>query len=831
MNHMGLDLKSSDLTRPIGFASDMLNAQYRKNGTPEKRVGFQPYAASDGGLGIFNYSRINPSTNLEDPKCVSVDNNLNVLLETKIVVAYTGIDPTAILEMFYDTATSQYRLQLTEGTSAVLDQALGLGFDEASTYTATSLAAAINGITNFTATLTGSGTTPAAFFRIVREHDLVSGGSFSLIAKYWSTGNQTATTPFNTGYTARNNSDFEIASSVQLNNVLYISNGYDYIHKYDGQTFYRAGLPSVASLTHAIGGGTGITGNNYHHRARYIQYDAVGNIIEGNILRTTAVVTGLANQDITTTVANVVAGSGFNTNCAIVNGPQGPVSTITVDDGSGGAHTMKVGDTAYFYDAVSASYVEREVTAVAATTITVAGATVTVADNAVISNNLRIGIYRNETSATEPTVFYTVVELPNNSFTATQVYLDATPDASLGAELIEPVTDRTAPPKGKYISAFKNQMVVAGNTENPNTVYWSDIESCEYFPNTGTNQADVLGISGKVISGIAPNNEVFAIFQNPGLHVLSGDIASGNIRIDMVSTDIGCAAHASIQEIKGELFFLSDSGPRRMVGGQLPQPLGRAIGDGQDKSSRIDVIFDQNGLQSEEIYIKKRAVGFHDRKSEKYVLYLPCESTSGSDRFPNSNARLFVYDYSRDAWLKWDTINMHGGACIFNDEVMWTERRYSTYLSAVANITYRQHSLNDGFDYQDHNAAISWSYKPQWEALDEPSIYKNFVALKMFSIETVQNSALMLRVGIEINYIPDTEVGDFEFDFSGAGYGVSPYGTSAYGDSVEPTQLRKMGIKARSLRTVFTNDNDQENVALTGWEFEIGTEYNTVMKS
>jgi hypothetical protein len=105
------------------------------------------------------------------------------------------------------------------------------------------------------------------------------------------------------------------------------------------------------------------------------------------------------------------------------------VSTITVDDGSGGSHTMKVGQTAYFYDSVSASFVTREITAVAATTITIAGAAVTVADNAVISNNLRIMILRTVSTGT---IYKFVAEIPNNSFSATQVYTDATADASLG---------------------------------------------------------------------------------------------------------------------------------------------------------------------------------------------------------------------------------------------------------------------------------------------------------------------------------------------------------------------------------------------------------------
>ena len=133
---------------------------------------------------------------------------------------------------------------------------------------------------------------------------------------------------------------------------------------------------------------------------------------------------------------------------------------------------MKVGDTAYFFDSVSGSYVERQVTAVNTTivpyTITIAGAAVTVADNAVISNNLRIKILRNRNTGVAPVLHWELVEIPNNSFAVNQTFTDNRSDASLVAEFIEPVTDRSPPVPGKYISAYQSLMVTAGNISAPN---------------------------------------------------------------------------------------------------------------------------------------------------------------------------------------------------------------------------------------------------------------------------------------------------------------------------------------------------------------------------
>ena len=40
MNHFGVDLKSSDITRQDQYASNIKNAQYRKSGSIEKRKGW-----------------------------------------------------------------------------------------------------------------------------------------------------------------------------------------------------------------------------------------------------------------------------------------------------------------------------------------------------------------------------------------------------------------------------------------------------------------------------------------------------------------------------------------------------------------------------------------------------------------------------------------------------------------------------------------------------------------------------------------------------------------------------------------------------------------------
>ena len=810
----------------------MNNAQYRQSGSPEKRKGYQGHAAHVGGFGQWTYQRVNPTTGVLEPEVIKIDQNLWKGLETQIEIDYTGLATSAEISIFLDPTTSTYKCEIQEGAIVVLSVNLGTGIDEVSPYTATQLNTAINALTNFTATLTGAGTTPAAFFKIVRAWDLVAMGNLTLEAFYFSQVNTPLTNPFSTYYSHKSDADFENVSAVQIQNCMYFGSGYEDIYKYDGQTFYRAGLPEPASVTSAIAAGPGaITGSNYFHRAQYIQYDNAGNIIEGNIASTA---TGLnpAAQNMDVTVANILAATGFNTNCAIVNGAQVAVNLITVDNGSGGNHTMKVGDTAYFFDAVSGTYVTRAVTATGLTTITVAGAAVTVADNAVISNNLRIEIWRNKTSAITPSVFYLVEEIPNNSFAATQVYTDSKTDSNLGAQLIPPATDRSVPPRGKYISQWNGIAMLAGNLLNPLILYYSDVDGPEYFP-ADSNQLLIESGAQDIISGIAPNNEVFTVHGQSSFTVVSGDILTGQLRIETKSRDTGCVAHATLAEVDGLLCWLSSRGPRYSTGGQVPLPLGASVdANRQESASRIDPEFDNLGRPSQEQYVFKRALGYSDLLTGWYLLYVPTETSFGSDISPNDNSRVFTYDKNRDAWLIWSNLNLQGGISQLNRELFFSERRYSNFTGSLQSYMYRRHNLEDAWDYADNTEAISWEYDSQWDPLNEPSVLKKYLKLRIFALEEITNNEFTLTIEQETNYQKEVAKATFTMSIPGGGYGITPYGTTAYGDPGQGEDTHPLHRdRIYSTRFRFKNSTIHENVVMTGWEIEAVTPYRAEFKA
>lgn len=836
-NSFGIDLKSSDLDRPEAFASGLKNAQYRKSGSVEKRKGFQAHANSQGGHGLFTYNKVNPITAAAEPEILSISDKGHKLSTSILTVTYTGTEDVATISIFLDSITLTYHSIILAGTVQVLDKDLGVGFDEAIPVTIDALRIDIDALTDFTATVSGATTTPASFIPIIREHDLSSsGGPFTGDAQFWQDLNTPLAAPFAGSETNKNSLDFENVTAVQVNNIMIFSNGFDEVQKYDGQNLYRLGLPNVATLTTALGVAGAITGTDYQHVAQYVQKDAVGNFVEGNILKSdSAALLSPTSETIDVTVANIQDTTGFNTNCGIVVGAQATVNTITVDDGSGGSHTLLVGDTAFFFDAVSAAFVERNIDSVAATTITVAGSPVTVADNAVISNNLRIAIYRNKTSTGIPTVHFLVEEIPNDSFSATQVFNDNVVDASLGAQLIEPLVLRNLPSKGKYISLFRNQAIIAGSITQPDTNFFSDVLSPEFWP--PLNQFDTKTEFGDIITGLAPNNELFAVFKKRSIFIVSGNIADGTIRVDQLTNDIGCEAHATITDVRGSLYFLTDRGPYTMTGGQVPIPLG---------GNRVEPIFDTGAIPEEtklllfgtqvlsenEVFRFKRAIGFNDRNEERYLLFLPTETETGGDRFANNQSKVLAFDYEREAWLIWDNINAAAGFTSLDEDLYWSERRFSTFNSSVDHIIYRRHRLDEAFDYADNTAVVQWEYDAQWDALGEPAVLKRLLAIQIFGLEEIKNGFLNLNVNTEINYIREVTVSSAVLQFIGDGYGISQYSLDPYGDPQQPFLKSKLSSgRMRAVRFRFSNDTLHENVILSGWEAEFAAPYRAEFKS
>ena len=818
-NDQGLDLSSSDLTRPKEFASGLLNEDYRKTGAMNKRKGYQGKFDNIGGNGLSIFSNVNKTTGAIIQEMVTLDDNLHRLSDQTFTITYSGSD-VARMNMFLDIATNTFHFSLIDNEVEVLDFDMGVGINEVSVITLSSLKTQVDAVTNFTSVISGSVALPASFINITRDITVISTGTAIKYVQF-NQINSPSSAPLATFHSKRNGLEFQNASFVNLSNVLYVSTGHNELHKYDGQTFYRAGVPKGTKLVTVDAGAGNITNSATNYISTVVQIDNKQNVIEG-IPSDPSINLNLSSKLVDITVTNILANSGFNTNCAVVNGAQSTINQITVDDSSSGDHTMKVGDTAYFFDSVENDFITRNVDSITSTTITVAGSAVTVADNAIISNNLRIAIFRNIAAGTSQ---FLLVELPNDSFNATQVHRDNIAASGLGSEFIAPVKFHGLPPKGKYITSFRSLLIVGGDLENINTVYYSDIDGPEFFP-PGDQSFLVETHRGDKVTGIATNSNALFVFKGKSVHALTGDIVADSFRVDEISSgDIGCSSHHTIAEVKGKLIFLGEKGV-----------FGLTIGNNkaEEISIKIQTIFET--ANSDFNLTKAVAVNWFEKN--KYILFLPVEATSaGNDEYTDlTDSRILVFDFQRKAWLEWDNLDFMGGAVIFNSALYFSERRLDTVSNLVESFTYKIQDTGDTYDYADHEKSISWEHKTNWESMGDPDVFKKFTRLKVHSIDASVNDFesdnFTISVEIQTNY-NDAPTSKFDLNYGNntLGWGDFSWSDESWGSLRDIERKSKLKVtKNRSIRIIYTNNTLHENVLISGWTLEANLPYKERIK-
>lgn len=781
-NFKGLDKRTSDIMRSQEYATDIKNATYRVSGAINKRKGYHAHILEDeGSYGLVTYKNIDTTTGAITDEVLKVGKDLKKLTEVNLDLDYAGTEAiwySVILDS--DTGTFKFIVTLdTSGEVANID--LGTGLGHTSDKTLAELKTAIDAITDLTLTVPGAVTSkPAALLDIVLSEPLNNaGGTNNIVYRHWSSitkGDSGLSEDFNGYLRATGNlNDTELinATFAQLNNVLYIANGYDNLMKYDGTRIYRAGLPQPISLTAAGDGtGTGSPDGTYIYKIVYEYTDAKGNILT-SVAKESAEVT-VSTEDINVTYPNLQSG-GWD----------------------------------------------------------------------LASSDLKIKIYRNKDATGTGGLFYLIDTVANNTGEATSVYLDGNADSALNAFTTFPsvIKRHDPPPKGKFITSFRDCLVVAGQRENVNNLQYSlpknaatgEIGS-EYFPDDD-NGTIVDSAFGDKITSIAPLRDALYIFHKSSIHVLTGDIADPEgipYRVDLLTTEggIGCESHNTIQELQGELLFLSNNGIYGINTSNNLREVSELI---KPLFSTIDVTRARTDLK------KSRATAFNWVSENIYVVHIPTESTddgAGSAdlaTYTTSDSILVVYDYTKDAWLQWSSLDFSGGVTLFNEKIYFNDRSLDDNNDVRAVLS--SMSVTDTtYDYADHSSAIVFEYDTNWEALQEPTIPKKYLRLKVYAMDTdgtFETPGFVLKATLQKDY-NFADLGTISMDFgssSGGGWGVIPWGTSPWGSASNRFIKSKLPTgKSRSLKIRYANDTLNENVLITNYELEIAAPFRAEIK-
>jgi hypothetical protein len=366
---------------------------------------------------------------------------------------------------------------------------------------------------------------------------------------------------------------------------------------------------------------------------------------------------------------------------------------------------------------------------------------------------------------------------------------------------------------------WRNTLIITGNRENPNLVYFSDIDGAEYFPAL-TNNFIIESNDGSKNSGIRSLDNILYVFKKNSIAGITGDLALNQFQVDIVNKQgIGCAAHATLAEIENEVWFLSEFGIYSISQSGL-----------QKRSENIDPKFNQPNS-----FNFNRATAYYWIDNEQYLIYLPQTATSSNNIYYASDSELYVYDTFRQAWTQWKNIDIGGGMADLNGEIYFQSKEIDSGSNQL-HFLKRFHNSGLSQDYCDHEATINFVYKSNWETLGEPSLFKKFLRIKVHSLDASLNNfeseGFSLIVKTEHDYIIST-VSDLTLDFTGGaeGWGISPWDGFPWGeDRLSSLKSKLASQKAKSLRTVLQNSELATNVLISGYEFEVAVPYQMRIK-
>ena len=585
-----------------------------------------------------------------------------------------------------------------------------------------------------------------------------SGSSVSLPYYKW-TKIQTANSAITNSFTIdTNNSSFENASFASINSVLFIASEGNPLMKYDGSRVYKAGMKKGVAPTLNTNAIAGNLAAGDYLYRLTYQFEDA----KGNLIEGTISdhlkVTSGASKQVTLNLTSILDSEGFNTSDA---------SKLKIRVW----RTNKIASYTAGDEFTQTFYLVGSV------------------------NNGTATILDNVEAYTTDTEFYS---FPSN-------------DPDLPVE------------NCKYVTVHQNMLFLSGNKAKPNTVYYSDILAPEGFPSTD-NSFDIDSGLGQVITGISSLSSTFFVFHKNSIHAVTGDVGSDIFKVDLVSNEggIGCEAFHTIQELKGNLVFLSEKG---MYG------ISR-VGELVEISSIISPDFESISKS----FNFKKAVAFNWVDKELLMLHLPVEQAATGPKLATStDSEIFIFDYYRQAWLKWSNVDFSGGIVNLNKKIYFSERRRDT-SGTLKSVCYRFSDTQNTNDYNDHNKPIKFVYKTNWEIMGQPSVFKKFLRLKLFALtaqENFESETFKIKADIQKNFSTSIDA-SITYDFglaSAGGWGAFQWGTASWGSPLLEQMKSKLPTgKCKSLRVCFSNSEASQNVLLTGYEMEVAAPYRAEIK-
>lgn len=357
------------------------------------------------------------------------------------------------------------------------------------------------------------------------------------------------------------------------------------------------------------------------------------------------------------------------------------------------------------------------------------------------------------------------------------------PAASWDGTTYSQITSTLAPSSPKFCEEFSNHLFLAGDSTNPNLLYFSaPLNEADFTPAAG---AGVINV-GFEIKAIKSFRDQLYVFGANRIKRLIGQNIS-DFALSDVTKNLGCIASDAVIEFNGDLLFLAPDGIRPISGTDR-------IGDIElaTLSKPVQAIFEAYTRNEDLDSITLLVI---NKKSQFRLFFANAESLGliGSIRTSGEAGRGFEYSqlvgievYCADSgYLGTEEFVLHGDS-----------------LGKV-------HRQESGQSFEEN--PIFSLYQTPYIYMDDPILRKVFYDVSTYMRSEGQVEILL---GLQYNYGDADVVTPTDYSLSTAGaaafYGIATYDSTDIYDG-NPSPVRKTNVQGSgdSISITYVTLNDQ----------------------
>lgn len=343
-------------------------------------------------------------------------------------------------------------------------------------------------------------------------------------------------------------------------------------------------------------------------------------------------------------------------------------------------------------------------------------------------------------------------------------------------DIYDSASSKIMPPYCKYIASYGEQIVYA-NIEsyigfnnrkipynNNDLIIYSDVLQGDCCENTSEFNRQKIGETNDgEITGASRCNDSMVIFKTSGVFSIDGALMQGQYTLRKINTNnAGCTSHKSIVATDEGLFYQAHNGIYFTNGINAKRV-----------SFELDYFFESGS------YSDVRAARL--KKKQKTIFYIP------------SKSKAVIIDYYYNQVYLWNGFTPSKGIIEDASGDVFFSNGLTLY------------KFNDS--YSDNGNPINAIYSTTWHHVGEPSLRKKFLQLRIFAL-TIDPFNLDIK----------TQVDWSDPDNTYAAPTIKSSVTKTFSATDQTIQYVLNMLTTRSLRIIFSNSVNNQNMVLTGYE-------------